>query len=602
MKKYILCALFFLFVDSAHAGFVKVTHIYLRNGQSPMNIQLGNVIDTAALYALTGKPACPGCSAIKSVQITPTQVRIQTKRNNAWFMHSPVSSCPEGQEPNSKGICETPPPTFCESKAAEIEEARLACNGDGDEFVSQCDDDDPSSFSMSCSNYCDSQDAKNMRDSLYFQCGSSANGAPFEFTSSCIASERRVEGNCVIENNGDGDGNGDNGGDTGGGDSGGDDTGGGDSGGGDNGDNSGGDDGSGGDTGGGDSGSGNTGGGDSGGDNGSGNNGGGTGGSTGGNTPDPVEPVEIDLTGVINGIKNFNTDNNKGLTDIENTLELQFDLAQKYHETLKSSKDSIDHMSKFTEDELALLSDMSGQFLTHFDETYKKNDLLITSNDDIKKGVEDINTSFIDSYKQQAELLEIGKIDSFNIESIDGELKINNEKTDELITTNKKGFAEILAAIENISMASPTLSMAAPIVNVEAPDLSGIENELDSIGQQLTKIANVDVSSAGDEACYNTASGCPSYWESRYPDGLSTVMSGYMSRLQSGSVGGAIDTFTQIDLTNAQEPEFNICIDVGLYNFGCYNIFGDFMYVWAFVRFCIMYYAVIYSRKIIFGM
>ncbi|NOH96291.1 hypothetical protein [Vibrio sp. 99-70-13A1] len=127
-------------------------------------------------------------------------------------------------------------------------------------------------------------------------------------------------------------------------------------------------------------------------------------------------------------------------------------------------------------------------------------------------------------------------------------------------------------------------------------DLSG---EVSSIGDSLDGLTNVDTSSAGISGTCIQSDTCTGFYTSNYPDGLSGMANKHFQEIKENTLDGFVNTFGNLDLSNAQRPNFSIPI----LDFGEFNITNYINLDWilGFVRFCLIFTAIATARKNILG-
>lgn len=131
--------------------------------------------------------------------------------------------------------------------------------------------------------------------------------------------------------------------------------------------------------------------------------------------------------------------------------------------------------------------------------------------------------------------------------------------------------------------------------------LNGIHSEVASSGSSLRQIIDTDISGANFTDCYSSNS-CTSLYESEYSEykDMSELVAEKVDNISTGAIRQVTNMFTHIDVSNAQKPNTNMCVDI-IYDFGCYDLFKDFSYIWAFVRFCFIFTSLALARKLVFG-
>lgn len=129
--------------------------------------------------------------------------------------------------------------------------------------------------------------------------------------------------------------------------------------------------------------------------------------------------------------------------------------------------------------------------------------------------------------------------------------------------------------------------------------VDALGGKLDSIGESLDMINNVDTSNAGVTGTCIQTDTCSGYYESKYPDGLSGLASTQLQSLKADFIDGFVGAFGQIDLSNAQKPEFGL--PVPFYGWMYFDDYINMDWIFSFIRTCFILTSVFYSRRIMFG-
>nr|VVV04115.1 hypothetical protein AW0309160_01498 [Aliivibrio wodanis]VVV04125.1 hypothetical protein AW0309160_01508 [Aliivibrio wodanis]VVV04135.1 hypothetical protein AW0309160_01518 [Aliivibrio wodanis] len=164
----------------------------------------------------------------------------------------------------------------------------------------------------------------------------------------------------------------------------------------------------------------------------------------------------------------------------------------------------------------------------------------------------------------------------------------NNEGFNRVVDGNKEGFDSVAAAVTGI--------------NIPDVDLSNIEGSLTGIENGVNSITGTDISSANFSDCYSSNS-CTSLYETEYPEyeNMTEMIDEKMADISSGVIKQVVDNFVNINISNAQKPDTNACFDFGFVDFGCFDFFKDFSWIWSFIRFVFIFTSVMTARKIVFG-
>ncbi len=182
------------------------------------------------------------------------------------------------------------------------------------------------------------------------------------------------------------------------------------------------------------------------------------------------------------------------------------------------------------------------------------------------------------------------RLNDTNTKGFDKVVDANKTALSEVVDTNTKGFGDVVGAINSIN------------INVPGVDLSKIESSLNGIESGVNAIVGTDISGANFSDCYKEET-CTSLYESEYSqyEDLSDMVSDKMNGISNGVIKQITDVFTNVDISNAQKPDTNACFDFGFVNFGCFDFFEDFSWIWTFIRVCFVFTAIMTARKLVFG-
>lgn len=132
-----------------------------------------------------------------------------------------------------------------------------------------------------------------------------------------------------------------------------------------------------------------------------------------------------------------------------------------------------------------------------------------------------------------------------------------------------------------------------------ADAMDGIAEDVAGISETLDGIANTDTSGAGTGGTCIEAGNCTGFYESAYPDGLGGLVSGQLNDLKTNVIDDFVNSFGNIDLSNAKRPSFVLPVP----------FFGDFSFeehisfdwVFGFIRLVLIMTSIFAARHIIFG-
>tara|TARA_Y100001960_G_scaffold241631_1_gene255468 strand:- start:4662 stop:6326 length:1665 start_codon:yes stop_codon:yes gene_type:complete len=219
-------------------------------------------------------------------------------------------------------------------------------------------------------------------------------------------------------------------------------------------------------------------------------------------------------------------------------------------------------------------------------------------NRDSNKALRDLN---IDINKSQADI-------NTQLDRLNKNVVNNSNATRDLAQTNIDIYKNTKSLIQGVETAVKTGTQQT----VEAIESSGnatnaalekgfsdVNGSLEDIKGSLDGLSNVDTGSAGTTGTCIQNSSCTGFYTSSYPDGLSGVANSHFQSIKSNVLDGFVDTFGNLDLSNAKKPSFTIPV----LDFGDYNI-EDYLnldWIFGFVRFCLIFTAIATARKNILG-
>ncbi|EOX4467662.1 methyl-accepting chemotaxis protein [Vibrio alginolyticus] len=129
--------------------------------------------------------------------------------------------------------------------------------------------------------------------------------------------------------------------------------------------------------------------------------------------------------------------------------------------------------------------------------------------------------------------------------------------------------------------------------------MDGIAEDVAGISETLDGIANTDTSGAGTGGTCIEAGNCTGFYESAYPDGLGGLVSGQLNDLKTNVIDDFVNSFGNIDLSNAQRPSF--VLPVPFYGDFSFEEHISFDWVFGFVRAVLIISSIFAARRIIFG-
>lgn len=129
--------------------------------------------------------------------------------------------------------------------------------------------------------------------------------------------------------------------------------------------------------------------------------------------------------------------------------------------------------------------------------------------------------------------------------------------------------------------------------------MDGIAEDVAGISETLDGIANTDTSGAGTGGTCIEAGNCTGFYESAYPDGLGGLVSGQLNDLKTNVIDDFVNSFGNIDLSNAQRPSF--VLPVPFFGNFSFEDYINFDWIFGFVRAVLIMTSIFAARRIIFG-
>ncbi|WP_138956439.1 hypothetical protein [Vibrio ichthyoenteri] len=208
-------------------------------------------------------------------------------------------------------------------------------------------------------------------------------------------------------------------------------------------------------------------------------------------------------------------------------------------------------------------------------------------NRDVNKALNDLN---IDINKANAE--QNGELMLLN-----ANVKQNSEHLAKLREENIDIYDNTKALIQNLNK-DVTSAVNRNTERIDG-ELERVGEKLDGIGTTLDEMTNVDTSGAGVSATCIETDTCVSYYETKYPEGLSGMASTQLAELKTEVIDGFVASFGELDLSNAERPKFGL--PVPFYGWLYFSDYVDMDWIFSFLRFCFMVTTVFMCRRIVFG-
>lgn len=219
--------------------------------------------------------------------------------------------------------------------------------------------------------------------------------------------------------------------------------------------------------------------------------------------------------------------------------------------------------------------------------------------------------SKLEAISSVLESLESTNSDGFNKikESLDAStdtehsLNMNelNARLDSISDSNLQGAEAIVNAIAHSGSSTGTPSYPVPVPN-PSNDMSGIESGLsgladniDSVGDKIDALSETSVVSNVQPDMSGT-----SFWTSSYPAGIEGIWSEKQVLFNQTSFAQWINSF-KIQLSGeGSVPDWSLCFDLGIADFGCHDFKLDSR-IWGAIRMFMLFSASVLCRRLVFG-
>lgn len=153
-----------------------------------------------------------------------------------------------------------------------------------------------------------------------------------------------------------------------------------------------------------------------------------------------------------------------------------------------------------------------------------------------------------------------------------GNVNSNNSKIQEKVKENNNIFGNISNASNNGEVCSG--SKCVPVPDVEEED----EDQTARITAPTTE---------------------EGFYTSKYPDGFSGLLDKSVTGFKSGPFYSGMNQFV-FNVGGGALPSWTLCFNTGIVNFGCSDVMVP-LYVWNFIKACLMICTVFLCRAIVFG-
>ncbi|MCR9623250.1 DUF1542 domain-containing protein, partial [Vibrio sp. RM-44-3] len=218
-------------------------------------------------------------------------------------------------------------------------------------------------------------------------------------------------------------------------------------------------------------------------------------------------------------------------------------------------------------------------------------------NKDVNKALNEMNIDINQaSADVQNQIIALNASVVTNTQAIQKQQANDNEiyrKTKSLI---QQANADITTAVNKNTNA---INGVGDDVEQIAGAMDGIAEDVAGISETLDGIANTDTSGAGTGGTCIEAGNCSGFYESAYPDGLGGLVSGQLNDLKTNVIDDFVNSFGNIDLSNAQRPSF--VLPVPFFGNFSFEDYINFDWIFGFVRAVLIMTSIFAARRIIFG-
>ncbi|MCR9814831.1 hypothetical protein, partial [Vibrio parahaemolyticus] len=128
--------------------------------------------------------------------------------------------------------------------------------------------------------------------------------------------------------------------------------------------------------------------------------------------------------------------------------------------------------------------------------------------------------------------------------------------------------------------------------------MDGISNELADIGDSIDGLSNLELNRQGICSYNGALENCNGYYEPQYPEGFTGIAERHFEQLQT-QVTSVVDGMFTLDVSNASAPSF--CMNIMQFGNHCFTDYMNLSAIFAFIRACMMFGAVMLCRQLVFG-
>ncbi|WP_250154939.1 hypothetical protein [Vibrio alginolyticus] len=218
-------------------------------------------------------------------------------------------------------------------------------------------------------------------------------------------------------------------------------------------------------------------------------------------------------------------------------------------------------------------------------------------NKDVNKALNSMNLDINQaSADVQNQIIALNASVITNTQAIQKQQANDNEiyrKTKSLI---QQANADITTAVNKNTIAVSEIGNAVEQIT---GSMGGLAEDAAGISETLDGIANTDTSGAGIGGTCIEAGTCQGFYESGYPDGLAGLVSGQLNDLKTNTIDNFVNSFGELDLSNAQRPSF--VLPVPFFGEFSFEEHISFDWVFGFIRAVLIMSSIFAARRIIFG-
>lgn len=223
-----------------------------------------------------------------------------------------------------------------------------------------------------------------------------------------------------------------------------------------------------------------------------------------------------------------------------------------------------------------------------------------TDNNDVVAAIDnlklDTNTR-LDKLMEQAEAQQTAQ--SGKLDEVKNAIDTASDKNQQALVGVNESLDGLTDSVSNLN-ASNSANSSAQLAALGKLNQSvqGVDDKLNQIN---TTLKNTNASGVGINVCQ--IGECKSFYDPKFSDGLTGVLSSRFDSMKTVVTSGIADTFNAIDLGNSSRPSYTVSFDFGFANYGSFDVFAvaHLNTVFTFLRAFFMACCLFYARSLVFG-